>query len=130
MSEKYEICSVVFLLLLTVRIAKCPCVPVEADVMRVVPWGCQSFHLGGIGLMRWQELGAGVAGASLSAWPAVQSLAWLFVPGSSLPGKQWKRVDMGARACFPVSAVLSAAACVAGCVGSGTSRIAHPALRP
>lgn len=56
-----------FFLLLSVCIAKCPYVPVDADLMQVVPGGgARSFHLGGSGLMAWQELGAGATGASLS----------------------------------------------------------------
>lgn len=63
--------------------------------------GARSFHLGGSGLMAWQELGAGATGASLSLWPAVQSSAWPFAPGSSLSEKGWKRVDTCVWALFP-----------------------------
>lgn len=90
----------------------------------------RSFHLGGSGLMPWQKLAAGAIGASLSSRPVVQSSAWPFAPGSSLSEKVWKRVDACAWMCFPVRAVPSTAACVARCVGSGTSRGAHPARGP
>lgn len=37
-SEKYVICSIVFLLLLLVCIAKGPYVPVDANLIEVLPW--------------------------------------------------------------------------------------------
>lgn len=92
---EYRACSIVFFILLC--ITECPYVPVDADLMQVGPWGVGASR--DSRLMPWQDLGAGVTGASLSSQPAVQSSAWLLAPGSSLSVEVWEQVDACAWAC-------------------------------